>query len=232
MAKRRFRSGGRFSRVRRRTGRRRFTKRFKRAVNSVIRKNLEIKYGLRFNAFSQFDAAVGQVTDITPQFPQGVTKQSRIGNKIKLKYMQFRMMVQNGLIGNPPGVVVTRLRILLFQTRLNPAGANPSTAEVFDNPTNIEVMTSSILNPNVRIIMDKTRNMAVGINAATAQEPLRFYIKKKVRLSNHVSFRSNLDLLPTDPKDKYYIMFLSDHPTINQINIQYQYTCRISFIDM
>lgn len=234
MAKRRFRSRG-FRRVfrRRRNGRSRRVKRF---IKSVVRRMSEVKYNWASNVLAQ-DAATPAIINITPTFAQGTTKQTRIGDKIRYKFMQFRSTLAcfyNGNIAQP----VLRVRVIGFWTRIN-LPAVPGLLDILDANN----VLSSIRNTAVRVWMDKTYLMAKYADADYQQDntwnpslapgmPFMVKMKKKFRVKNNVAFRNAANTLPEDPKDNAYIIFFSDAALIGQATLTFNWFNRMSFIDL
>lgn len=240
MAKRRFRSRGRFSRVRRRRMR---PKRLGKYIKRVVRRMSEVKYvTTALGAPALVDAFTGLRVRLNPNLPQGTDKNERIGNKIRMKYCQFRMSfaVIKDTVDPPPPVYV--VRVVLVQARLLPADGlvtGPSFADVFIDATDgSQIVHSSINNNMVRVIMDRTYVMQ-NLDAVTGDDD-RFppglqaakYIKKKWRQNNNVLFRSSTQITPQDPKDNFYLMMISNANGNNEARFFYNYNWRMSFIDL
>lgn len=232
--KKRFRSRGRFSRVRRRrTGGRRLQKFIKR----TIRKMSEIKYATTAtNGLVAFDAFTGVTVRLNPLIPQGSDKDERIGNRVRWKFLQFRMIlsVLDGTSGANP--LVVRMRIMIIQPRLQPAAGlvtGPNITDIFDNSTNgAQAIVSSIKNTSVRVIMDKTYSLGVLGVASQSQLKAALTVKKKVRINNNVNYLNAGQTLPQDPKDNYYLVMICDTAALNDVLVVYAYTSRISYIDI
>lgn len=234
MAKRRFRSRGKFRRTRRVR-----TKRLRRFIKKTIRRMCEIKYvTIPQNALGAFDAQTGTVIPLTPTFTQGSDKDDRIANSIKYKYLQFRGRLHASVAQGGSSLITVRLMIV--QMRIMPvagiaAGAiqNPVPNEIFNDATNnVESTFSSINNNAVRVLMDKTYAMGVLPNAAQSQLPALIKWKKKVRINNNVNFRAGANLRPLDPKDNYFFVVTSDISAANLVNLNTIIHTRISFIDI
>lgn len=199
-------------------------RRLKKFIKRVVRRMSEIKYSFAFNAAGQ-DAATPFIADITPTFPQGVTKNTRIGNAIKYKFLQFRAT----LVSLPGAVPLDQIlvRSIIFQTRL-PLSVVPATTDILD-ANNI---LSSIRNTNVRIIQDKSFWLGLEgpLNIESGHTSAKT-IKKKARINNNVNFSAAADVLPRDPKDRYYWMFITSQGVPLNNNINYSWFSRLSFID-
>lgn len=240
MAKRRFRSRGKFRRIFRRKRRVR-TRRLTKFIKRTLRRMSEIKYSLlNQNTFVNVDAFTGAVVRLNPAISQGVDKDERIGNKIRYKFLQFRMMFRS-LDGtnaiNPPQMTY---RIMIVQMRILPSAGlvlGPAAGEIFDNSTSaFTTVYSSIKNLNVRVLMDRIYVTTVGQATAGTTYPYNtssyHYIKKKIRVNNNVTYASSTDNLPTDPKDNYYLVIASDAGALNDAILAVAYSMRISYIDI
>ena len=182
-------------------------------------------------ASGQFDATVDYETNITPSFAQGVDKTTVIGQKIKYKYLQFRMVLSNRQ-GTAPGNQFITVRIILWQPRLDATAAGtPATGPLFINNGAFAYISS--INPTYgRIIMDKSIVLAPTPIAHTIGLPSARVIKKKVRINNNVIFRNSNLGVPQDPKDNYMLTILTDVNAVNAYTILYAWNLRISFIDV
>lgn len=229
MAKRRFRSRRRFTRVRRRRG---GARRLRRFVKRVVRRMSEVKYRTATSSVA-FDAASNYQATIVPTFPQGVDKYNRIGNRIRYKYLQFRWTLQASNGSNNLSRSQCFVRLLLIQSRtVPPAVANPlNQGWLFDSPGPTAIV-SSIQNQNVRVLMDKSIWLGILDNATLIERPPNIWGKKKVRINNNVNFINSTDLLPTDPKDNYYLYIISNRTTQNDVTLNLVWHSRISFIDL
>lgn len=231
MAKRRFRSRGRFSRVRRR---RRFSRRrFGRTIKAVVRRMAEVKYAVVYNDPTSFDAATGQIVNLTPLIGQGVTKNTRIGNRIRYKFLQVRMYIfceQYTASATDP---ITAVRLILFQPRLDFEPPSPPTnSDIFMIAGIQACFLSPIQNTNCRIIMDKSFAMSPNARYDETGAPCYKIIKKKVRINNNVNYRNNDSEDVQDPKDKYYMLLVTNNATPQEIRISTSICSRISFIDI
>lgn len=224
MAKRRFRSRGRFRRrYRRRTGFKRFTRLVKRAVTRIT----EIKWSTSTNNLVR-DAQLGLTADVTPTIGQGAGKNSRIGNRIRYKFLQFRLLMITSATATAS---LACYRFILWQPRM--------ALDLTVTPTNLPIfqlngngaMVSPINNQNARILMDKTRFMGVVPNSNSVQLPAAIAIKKKVRVRNNVSYIDSASSSSLDPKDSYILTIISDITTTNQVSFAVRWSCRLSFVD-
>lgn len=223
MAKRRFRSRGKFSKLRRR---RPGTKRLKRFVKRVVRTMSETKYAFKTNVFDNLNENF-TIEELTPSFPQGVTKNTRIGNKIRYKYLQFRCFLSNR-DGNAAGAVSYQSwRVMLFWLR-NPLTTPITALDVLDTQS----ILSSIKNENVRIVMDKTMTLSNSQDFGQAGYPQRVFIKKKFPIHQNVLFRSNTESLPLDIHDKLYMLVLSGSNNVGESVLNVNWFIRMSFFDL
>lgn len=198
----------------------------------------EIKYSTAVSVGNVTDSFTGLVVRLNPLIPQGVTKNSRLGTKIRFKHFQWRLIwnsIEN--VGNPGVPLVQQYRILILQPRILPAAGlaiGLSNAEVFDNATTgTQCVVSSIRNNNCRVLYDKTFSNAVGYGAGASigGNPVARHAKLKIRINNNCNFDSNIATLPTDVKDNYYMMMVSD-AIVNEVNFNWSISTRLSFYDM
>lgn len=235
MAKRRFRSIRRF-RSRRRF-RRRGSRRLVKFVKRVIRRNTEIKYAAFNSGPTTIDAFNGSITRMAPLFTQGVSKSGRIGDRIKYKFIQFRMhfTLNDGVsLANPPMLMT---RVILLQPRLTSFASQNlvyTADDWFDLPTNNQtLMTSPIRNTACRVLMDRVYMNSVNIaQQPNAALPSFTYIKKKVRVNNHVNFHGENQDLPNDPKDNYFLVIITNANALTDANLTHRFHFRISYIDL
>lgn len=199
----------------------------------------EVKYAnINSGAYEAVDAVNGVVARLNPSISQGVDKSQRIGNRIRYKYLQFRLVFWIGQPGGAPAgtPILATFRFLIIQMRITPSQGylvGPSAAEIFNSATTSRRgLVSAINNQNVRVIMDKTRMLGALLFADETGMPSGFVLKKKVRISNNVNYASGADLYPLDPKDNYYFIVLSDIAVANQMTMYYMHNTRISFIDV
>lgn len=235
MAKRRFRSRGRFSRVRRR--RRYGSKRLRRVIKGTVRRMSEVKYVTKsVNAFQAQDLFNGVVVQLNPPIAQGVDRNQRIGNKVRYKYAQLRLMLYLTKGANPLDPDFQFVRVLVVQPRLLPAGGiavGPVGTEIFDSPTNTAQQTvSSVNHKAVRVIMDRIYKVATLGQGADSQMMSGVYVKKKFKVNNNVLFRSAVQTDPQDPKDNYYLLIIGSAINNGDSTVNYFYQFRISYIDI
>lgn len=220
-SRRRLRSKRRFRR-RRRFG----TRRAKRFVKAVVRRMSETKYSATALQ-AVYDLNVARIINVTPQFPQGTTKSSRLGNKIRYKYVQFRLSAVHSNIGaNPPQEIVF-IRMLLLWLRV-PLSAVPAIQDIFD----VNNVASSIKNNAVRVVMDKTYTSRPLGAPRESDHPSAMYIKKKFSTHQNVNFAYNVNADPTDPKDQLYWVLLTDTAAANTNQLAVNFWSRFSFIDI
>lgn len=228
MAKRRFRSRGRFRRIRRRRG---GARRLKKFVNRVVKRMSEIKYVTTADGFN-FDAFNSRIIALNPSIPQGVDKTQRIGNKIQYKRMSLRFNFW--IVGNATAVpnFTQTLRLMIFQPRV--AFSNPAaTLDIFDTNN----WMSTIKGTAVRVMYDKFFTVTPQQSATAAQLATntgRIMKKIQFRINNNVTFRDSTVSAPTDYKDQYYAYVSSSvyDTTPNEYNLQGQWFVRISYIDV
>lgn len=228
MAKRRFRSRGRFTRLRRRRGR---SSRLKKFVKRVVRRMSEVKYAIS-NGSGTFDAGNDYAANITPTIAVGPGKDERIGWKVRYKYLQFRLwlLAYEGSTGGEAAIVT---RVILWQPRLPVAnGTNPHDMPLFNLTGNTYAQVSPINNNAARIIMDKTIAMGVRPLASDVMLPAVRIFKKKIRINNNVNFQNATTTQPGDPKDNYFLTIVTGFGATNLVTFQSIWSCRVSYIDV
>lgn len=233
MAKRRFRSGGRFRRLRRRRGGLR-SKRLRKFVKRTVRSMSEIKWATISNSVATIDPANGTSQSINPAFVNGNSKTSRIGNKIRYKFLQFRLNFQVTAISGTVYQATQTTRIIIFQPRIilfaNPQSPTiTETLLIFASPS--DRVISSIDNTRCRILMDRTYLLSpLGFYTSTGL-PTAGRLKMKKRVNNNVSFISG-NSFPQEPKDTYYIAIFTDVSLPNTNSMTIQFNSRMSFYDI
>ena len=115
MAKRRFRSRGKFRTIRRR----RFSRRrgMRKLIKRVVRRMSETKFNVE-SSFGVVDANDGLFDNVTPTWAQGTSKNQVIGNKIRYKYLQLRLSIYLTDISQNSTQTFAYVRVILFQPRL------------------------------------------------------------------------------------------------------------------
>lgn len=189
----------------------------------------EIKYVVEGENFS-LDSSAGYIVDLSPEILQGVTKNQRIGDKIKYKRFSLRIDVRLTNKTNSADYTSYGMRVAIVQPRV--ALDDPiSLINIFDSDTN---WMSTIKGTAVRVLWDKI--MPVSLNGEQAQHAFhmsRFIRKKVFRLNNNVTFRDGTEETPTDWKDTYYMIVLTSNlGTANIAQIDGSYFTRFSYIDV
>lgn len=228
MAKRRFRSRGRFSRVRRRRGG--GAKRLKRFVKRVVNRMSEVKYATESGAWN-YDANGTVLTSINPVITQGASKNQRIGNKIKSKRLYLKL---NAWISSDTGAAdwfTRKLRIVILQPRV--AFSVPlQNSDILDDGNN---WLSTIKGTAVRVLYDKMFPLTPQLDANQHPSNSGSVTKKMVfRINNNVTYRDSTVNSPTDLKDQYWIFMFSDFLGLGTggYDIQGNWFVRHSYIDL
>ena len=127
MAKRRFRSRGKFRTIRRR----RFSRRrgMRKLIKRVVRRMSETKFNVEIGN-GVVDANDGLFDNVTPTWAQGTSKNQVIGNKIRYKYLQLRLSIYLTDISQNSTQTFAYVRVILFQPRLTVTPpATPKTSD-------------------------------------------------------------------------------------------------------
>lgn len=228
MAKRRFRSRGKFTRIRRR--RRGGYKRTKRFIKAVVKRMSESKYSLS-GQVSQADNLAGGLIALNADIAQGTDRINRIGNKIQYRYFTHKgnISITKGAVD--VNVLYLTVRVIIFQLRL-PLVAKPAVGLNWDFLFEQPNFFSTIRNQNVRVLYDKFRKIYTPNPGSVNYLPNGWNWTVKRRINNQVAFMNALDARPKDPKDLYYLLYVSDYGTAQAFNMTVQHSTRITFIDV
>lgn len=228
MAKRRFRSRGRFKRLRR--GGRGRNRRLKKFVKGVVRRMSEIKYNLSSGHNTLDVGNFPFYIEITPPVTTGATKFGRIGNQIKYRYLTFTMQAAliKGATWANTNKGVMRIRTMIVQPR-NSAAPNTASA-IWDDVSDIN---SCVDFKQQRVLYDKTRWMAVypywGENGC--KPVINFKVRR--RINNNVKFSSGVSAAPNDYKDRYWlILWSTDAEAVGKYSMEVNWFNKISFTDI
>lgn len=241
MAKRRFRSRGRFTRLRRRrTSRVRRTKKF---VKRVVRSMQEIKW--QANGGNQtFDATDEQIDiEVTPQFTQGVTKTNFLGRAIRYKFLQFNLKFNiflNPIFAGPPAPAALHVRVMLYVKRGEPDTGPYTLADMLrvGGSGSLTPGTLSFVDQNaIRKIKDKSYRLTATnyFNITGLKATGTFAVRKRVFNTVPLALDSTTGTDYYYPKainDRFYLAIFTDYPTPLQVNIGYQYAITVSYYDM
>lgn len=190
----------------------------------------EIKYVVSALNFNN-DVNAFTSIDITPVVPQGVDKNQRIGNKIKYKMLTVRIWfhIASGINAVDFNAKVVRLCILQLRTTLT---APVALTDFFDNGT----FNSTVSGTQVRVMFDKCYCMvpALDPNQIAPGNPMKIFKKLHFKVNNNVTFKSVANTEPTDLKDQYYLLLLTDDlgSGLNRYNMQGNVFTRMSYIDL
>lgn len=223
MAKRRFRSRGRFRRLRRRRGGRRL----KKFVKGVVRRMSEAKWNtIQYLSGGAIPSGTYTIVDITPQFPQGTDKFTRLGNNIKYKRLHIRGTA--ALLQGVAAPTFANYRLIFFVSR---AGLSPSIGQVLDNTSFPQAIYSTVQQQNARVIRDKHWIMSTVGNGSEVMIPSGRTFRFSVRLGNNVNFTSSATAIPSNPLDHIYLAFASD-ATVTTAFPTLALNCRITYVDI
>lgn len=241
MSKRRKFSSSKYRRIKRKV-----PKRLTIAVKKVIKNMSEVKYAFVGDTITTGnDGPYYLQGSLNPDIAVGAGKNQRIGSNIRYKRLTVRWVFSLSYIGdytelNP--VVGTYIRFLIVQSRgpdTSPTAPNFSKLDIFD----AEDALSTVVGNNFRVIKDRllpitAANRFVPSSSTSylpagslTQTPPMYTGKISVPINNHVNFKNSLQLVPSNPKDRYYIFLFMDHPMFSFINLGLGYFARISFLD-
>lgn len=204
MAKRRFRSRGRFTRIRRR---RRFgAKRLRRFIKRTINRMSEVKYAVTELPVNWADNTAF-FQKLNPDIPTGVNKDNRIGNRVKTKLLTVKWLIRTGTNANTSQNLEKIVRITIWQQRQILTLPNPIIADIYDSPGNF---LSTLKGNNIRVMYDKTMNLTPGLSGGGNPTQLSFghthwFKRKFFRVRNNVNFYDSNADQPTDFKDNYWM---------------------------
>lgn len=232
MAKRRFRSRGRFRRVRRRGLR---AKRLRKFIKRTVNRMQEVKYTVDNTGIATPDNAVA-ILNINPDVPQGVSKDARIGLRIRSRKLTVKWSLQISSGVSTPQNAEKAVRILILQQRV--AWTSPSV--LFSDFTDLSTdWQTTIKGVNARVLFDSTRNLVPALSGGGNPTQIgmgsgRWTAKKYFRINNNVNYPTSAALAPTDPKDLYWFVVLTNNylGTANAGQIIGTIFVRHSFTDM
>lgn len=188
----------------------------------------EAKYGTNYNVTNVPNNGMTTI-NINPNFPQGVDKDERIGNRIKYKSLRLEFHSAAVAAGNNINGVAG-VRILLVQLRL-PLNTVPSQVDFFLDAQ----WCSPIRHEAVRVLWDKFIYLQV-FNAVvvpvTTNIPATYHKRLRRKIRNNVGFASSAALTPTDPKDLYRLIIVTNSQTANDYTVIMNWGFKISFIDI
>lgn len=209
----------RISRRRRAFRARRGTRKIRRVVKSTIRHMSEIKYSVLRSTYTHIPGT-STLTELTPDFPVGTDKFSRLGDKIKYKFMQLYGNVTFYPLTAPPEFV--RCRMVIFWARQVPSLS-------WSNVADISADVWSTLKPNmIRVVKDYRFFLSPNnFNESGFQVAKKIQVRR--RCNQNVLFRQG-GFRAEDPQDRLYSIFISDGiVTTSEFNVSL--LCRISFYD-
>lgn len=192
----------------------------------------EIKYNFISATINQ-DVNTFYVANITVDFPQGVDKDNRIGNKIKYRNLtvKFGILMDETAGGAAVPYLSRVMRVLIVQPRTD-LSTPVAMSDIFDLPNNY---LSTVKGTAVRVLYDRMANI-VPMTASNqlAVNSGRFVRKLVFRNRNNVTFRDSTVNLPTDDKDLYYLIVITDaiNSGAGNYTLQGNWFVRQSYIDV
>lgn len=195
-------------------GKKKFGKRKRRAY-SRKRKSFkraarpEVKYGMSVLPYSTASTLAGTVTSIA-QIAQGVTIQTRVG-------LADTIVSVSGYIGiNSAAVTQEFIRVIMFKWYDKTA---PTVGDIL-----LTAATNSVLNPTSRrlykIIMDRSTSVsATGTDFSAKQ----WKVAKRCNVKQHYNGTLGNSIVSGD----VYFLVMSTN-----VNVQYGYNLKISFVDV
>lgn len=243
--KRRKLSRGRY-RVGRRYGYRRRTNRLKRFIKKVAGRMSEVKWQTAIsvtnftNEGGVFDppdlSNRGFLVLALPAIAQSSSTHGRIGNQIRYKYFKFHWEMYTSLTMTRAWMPVRILLFVPLSSFPRALNSEPSSANaysfIFDGPPGPTQHLNTVNNKNVRVLYDKTiilsRSLAYNETGFRGQ-----YINKVGRrIYNQVTFRSDIEQFPFEPKDLIYCYVTWQGVTgANQLDAAFRFVSRISYRD-
>lgn len=191
----------------------------------------EIKYAVKADA-ARYDAYLGHTSELTPNFTQGTDKNDRIGAKLRYKFLQIKMYLYTDRWNAQAGDIDpnTVIRVVIFQPRLPfTVAPNALNSEIFEESR----WNATIKNHTCRVLYDKAFPMcSYYLDIPNHHAPSLRVIKIKRKVNNNVLFRTAGQVLPADPKDKYYLVVTSSTGAANIRAVSHDLYMRLSFIDM
>lgn len=225
---RRFNNGGR-----RRKARRSF-KRFARIAKRVIRRTTEIKRAVITGSTTV--TGIQTIQLISPNIPQGLDKDNRIGNKIMYKFMSLKVSayaVNNQAGGTGP--VMNNVRIALISARVGGLTAANTIDEGVSTTPSIGTMGIPLRSENVFVMKDK-QFLLPGLYAATDANsssafnmPVAKIFNWSRRMPRNITFNDSTASGTTVPRGLIYLYIAN---TNVQSSVNVIWSGRMSYIDI
>lgn len=190
----------------------------------------EIKYNIATAAINQ-DVNTGYISLLNPSFQQGVDKNQRIGNKIKYRNFTVKLSVFLDETNPTIGYFARCVRIIIIQPRTQ-FNSPVALLDIFDTNNNF---LSTIKGTAVRVMYDKMFTVIPTTSPLQHGTNTQRILKKLVfRTKNSVTFRDSTVTIPTDYKDIYYLIIVTDALAVGAgaYTIQGNWYVRQSFIDL
>lgn len=224
----------RFRRGKRRTRARRFVRKIARVSKRVIRRMSEVKRYLITGSTTVQNTQ--QLINLIPDSNQGADKDQRIGNKIRFRYLTLKVFAagtNNQASGTGATAAIGRLALLTSRTQSLTA-ANAIEEGVSTTPTNTTIAIP-LRSENCNVLKD-TQFWIAGAGAAGSANDSSIYgipavrkFKFSRRLVRNARYASGTDTKPGNSEANVYLYMAG---TNNVMSIQYNYSGRISYIDI
>lgn len=185
------------------------------------------------NFSNQDGGGFGFWNELTVPIDQGAATTQRIGNRIQ--YKNFKL---NLYFSSRAGSLVDyfHLRIIVFMPRGIIDWSNVGTiwTSLFDGvPGNWNQFLQTVDNRNVHILMDKIISLTDPDAYMESGIPVKKFFRKNFRLRNVVQYRTGVDTLPIEWKDRIFLFVTFPNiPGANQFLGNYYFWTRISYRDV
>jgi len=139
--------------------------------------NTEMKYYDKSSNITAY-AANDQIVDITTGLGQGTGDSDRIGNSILAKNVQIKMALDfNSDTTGPPPVLGSHCRLLIFCWKENTTSNPPTSAKLFENPSNIYSPVNKDYSDQFVVLKDKffVQNNITGLSGTQNFMHMKYY---------------------------------------------------------
>lgn len=193
------------------------SKKERKAVKKLIRKEQEVKFHIPFENAANMDSTpiIIGCTDISA----GTTDNTRIGDKLRLTEKMFFKYTMNVDVGNDAAQQVILCRLVLFQwhpTTQSGGATEPAASDVFINGPSGAVDSQSFYNHDKKqdytILYDKCITM-VGPGTSTSNAYNPSMIKNGFKIVSLKKARKNLQFVATSgvtATNHIYLMYLAN----------------------
>lgn len=196
-------------------------RKIRRIAKATVRSLAETKWVFR-NYFVNFAGGTNNLDEITPSVSQGTGQDDRIGNKIRLKFLQI-----NGVIYAAPGIVPPWYNFITLHIFWSRQALPTISSTVDDSSTPLSTFNSG----NGKLIKSYRFLLSTGGQSSNAGLPIIKSIKLRRRLRQPVHYATDGNNLPASYNDRLYFLFMTSTGVTN-VSFDVRLFVRWSFIDI